>query len=122
MDTKRINADEKSRLQTLSIGLVVEKKFFDLAKENKDLYVFAPYSVYKEYGIHLDDMDMNEMYEELVANPNVKKRIVMSARDMLTRIATVQLESGYPYLMFKTNANEFHALKDIGQIKISNLC
>jgi ribonucleoside-diphosphate reductase alpha chain len=122
LDTKKINADEKSRIQTLSIGLIVEDKFFQLAKENKDYYVFAPYSVYKEYGVHLDDMRLDDMYEELVANPNVKKRVAMSAREMLTKIATIQLESGYPYFMNKSNANDFHPLKDIGQVKMSNLC
>lgn len=122
LDTKKINADEKSRIQTLSIGLIVENKFFQLAKENKDLYVFAPYSVFKEYGIHMDDMRMDDMYEELVSNPNVKKRVVMTAREMLTKIAQIQLESGYPYFMNKSNANNVHALKDIGQVKMSNLC
>jgi ribonucleoside-diphosphate reductase alpha chain len=122
LDTKKINADEKSRIQTLSIGLIVENKFFELAKANKDFYVFAPYSVYKEYGIHLDDMRLDEMYDELVANPNVKKRVAMTAREMMTKIATIQLESGYPYFFNKSNANDQHALKDIGQIKMSNLC
>ncbi len=122
LDTKKINADEKSRIQTLSIGLIVENKFFQLAKENKDFYVFAPFSVFKEYGVHLDDMRMDEMYDELVANPNVKKRVAMTAREMITKIAQIQLESGYPYFMNKSNANKAHALKDIGQIKMSNLC
>lgn len=120
--TKKINADEKSRIQTLSIGLIVENKFFQLAKENREFYVFAPFSVFKEYGVHLDDMRMDDMYEELVANPNVKKRVAMSAREMITKIAQIQLESGYPYFMNKSNANKGHALKDIGQIKMSNLC
>lgn len=120
--TKKINADEKSRIQTLSIGLIVENKFFELAKQNKDLYVFAPFSVFKEYGIHMDDMRMDDMYEELVTNPNVKKRVIMTAREMLTKIAQIQLESGYPYFMNKSNANNVHALKDIGQVKMSNLC
>ena len=122
LDTKKINADEKSRIQTLSIGLIVENKFFELAEKNQDFYVFAPYSVYKEYGVHLDDMRLDDMYEELVANPNVTKRVAMTAREMLTKIATIQLESGYPYFMNKSNANNVHALKDIGQIKMSNLC
>jgi ribonucleoside-diphosphate reductase alpha chain len=122
LDTKKINADEKSRIQKLSIGLIVEDKFFQLAERNEDLYVFAPHSVHREYGIHMDDMRMDDMYEKLLANPNVKKRVVMSARDMLTKIAQIQLESGYPYFMNKSNANEQHALKGIGQIKMSNLC
>ena len=123
LDTKKINADEKSRIQTLSIGLVVPRKMFELAEKNLAVYVFAPFTIYKEYGQHLDDMDLDVMYEELVANPNVKKiKLDLSARDLLIKIATIQLESGYPYIMYKTNANASHALKGIGQIKMSNLC
>jgi len=123
LDTKKINADEKSRIQTLSIGLVVPRKLFDLAEKNLPMYVFAPYTVYKAYGIHLDDMDLDGVYEELVANPEVKKtRLDLSARDFLIKMATIQLESGYPYLVYKSNANEQHPLKELGQIKMSNLC
>jgi ribonucleoside-diphosphate reductase alpha chain len=67
-------------------------------------------------------MDMDVMYEELLANEQVVKKAVMNARDMMTKIASIQLESGYPYIMNKSNANRVHALKDIGQIKMSNLC
>ncbi|PUA36765.1 ribonucleotide-diphosphate reductase subunit alpha [Paenibacillus elgii] len=122
LDSKKINADEKSRLKTLSIGLIVPNRFYRLAEENEPLHVFAPYSVWKAYGTHLDDMDMDEMYDRLMADDQVRKKAVMSARDMLVKIATVQLESGYPYMMNKSNANRAHALKNIGSIKMSNLC
>lgn len=123
LDTKKINADEKSRIQSLSIGLIVPSKFFELAEKDQPLYAFAPFSVFKAYGTHLDDMDIDVMYDELVANDEVKKKkLDLTARDMLIKIAMIQLESGYPYLMFKSNANQQHALKDIGDVKMSNLC
>lgn len=122
LDTKKINASEKERLQSLSIGLIIPNKFYDLVFENEEFYMFYPYSVYKEYGVHLDDMDIDAMYDELVANENVKKKGKMKARDMLNKIAQIQFESGYPYIMNKTNANNHHALKGLGQIKMSNLC
>lgn len=123
LDSKKINADEKTRIQSLSIGLIVPSKFFELAEKDEPLYVFAPYTVFKAYGQHLDDMDIDVMYEELVANPKVeKKKLDLSARDMLIKISMIQLESGYPYMMFKSNANDQHALKDIGSVKMSNLC
>lgn len=122
LDSKKINADEKTRLKTLSIGLIVPNRFYKLAQDNEPLHVFAPYTVYKAYGTHLDDMNLDEMYDTLLADPRVKKRVVMSARDMLTKIAITQLESGYPYIMNKSNANAAHALKNVGQIKMSNLC
>ncbi|RKP48893.1 class 1b ribonucleoside-diphosphate reductase subunit alpha [Cohnella endophytica] len=122
LDSKKINADEKTRLKTLSIGLIVPNQFYKLAEENRPLHVFAPYTVLKAYGKHLDDLDLDEMYDTLLADDRVQKKVIMSARDMLSKIATTQLESGYPYIMNKSNANEAHALKDIGQIKMSNLC
>ena len=121
LSTKKISGDEKSRLQTLSIGVVIPDKFVELARENKDMYVFAPYTVYKEYGQHLDDLDIDKVYEDLVDNPNIKKR-KLNPRQLLTNIARTQFESGYPYIMYRSNANKVHALKELGDIKISNLC
>ena len=118
---KKVNADESLRLSTISTGLIVPDKFFELAKENKQFYMFGPHSVYKEYGIELDDMNINEYYDDLVSNPNVIKKST-GAREMLNTIAQMQLQSGYPYLMFKDNANKVHANSNIGQIKMSNLC
>lgn len=85
------------------------------------MYVFAPYTVYKEYGQHLDDLDIDKVYEDLVDNPNIKKR-KLNPRQLLTNIARTQFESGYPYIMYRSNANKSHALKKLGDIKISNLC
>lgn len=121
LDTKKINASEKARLQTLSIGVIMPSKFIEIASKSEVLYTFAPYSVYKEYGIHLDDMDMNDLYDKLVENENVIKKEV-NPRKLLINIAKMQFESGYPYIMFKDNANKNHALKNIGEIKMSNLC
>lgn len=121
LDTKKVNADEGLRLATISTGLIVPDKFMELAKKNQPFYMFYPHNVYKHYGIHLDDMNMSEMYDVLVADPNIKKR-EGSARDILNQVAKMQLQSGYPYLMFKDNANKVHALKEIGDIHQSNLC
>lgn len=121
LSTKKISGDEKSRLQTLSIGVVIPDKFVELARENKPMYVFAPYTVYKQYGEHLDDLDIDKVYDDLVTNPNIKKR-QLDPRQLLTNIARTQFESGYPYIMYRSNANKVHALKELGDIKISNLC
>ena len=121
LGSKKINADESSRLQTLSLGLIIPSKFFELASQNKKMFVFGPYSIWKEYGIHLDDMDMNKWYDTLAANENLFKKEI-NPRDILSKIAETQKESGYPYLMYKDNANKVHALQDIGEIKMSNLC
>ncbi|AKQ08448.1 ribonucleotide reductase [Bacillus phage PBC2] len=121
LDTKQINVDEKKRLKTLSIGVIAPDKFFELAEKNEPFFVFKPYSVYKKYGVHLDELDMNEWYDKLVNDRDVKKR-KLDARDMLTTIAKTQLASGYPYFMYRDNANRLHHLGDLSTIKMSNLC
>ncbi|RRD39151.1 class 1b ribonucleoside-diphosphate reductase subunit alpha [Leptotrichia sp. OH3620_COT-345] len=121
LDCKKINVDEKIRIKSLSIGVIVPDKFMELAREDEICYTFNPHTVFLEYGQYLDEMDMNEMYEKLVDNPNVKKKKI-NARELLVKISQTQKESGYPYLFFKDNANKEHALKEIGNVKFSNLC
>jgi ribonucleoside-diphosphate reductase alpha chain len=121
LDTKKVNADEKVRLKTLSIGLIAPNKFFDLAEEGKPYFVFYPHNVYKVTGVELNDMDMDEWYDKLVNNPKIRKD-KLDPREMLTKVAQIQQQSGYPYWMFVDNANDVHVLKDIGNIEVSNLC
>jgi ribonucleoside-diphosphate reductase alpha chain len=83
--------------------------------------LFYPLTVFKEYGVHLDDMDISVMYEKLINNPRVRKKKI-AARDLIMKIAQTQMESGYPYIMFVDNTNEYHALKELGRVKFSNLC
>ena len=84
--TKKIAGDEKSRLQTLSIGLVVPDKFMELAEKGEEYYVFAPHTVYKQYGLEFNDIDFDKMYDDLVANPHVRKR-KLNPRELLIDIA-----------------------------------
>lgn len=121
MDTKKINADEKIRLTTLSLGAIIHNKFMELAEKNEKAYAFYPYSVYKKYKIHLDEMKMDEWYDKLVNDKDIRKKEI-NPRQMLTKIAQMQQESGYPYVVFIDTANKEHTLKDLGLIKMSNLC
>ncbi|PAC92296.1 ribonucleotide-diphosphate reductase subunit alpha, partial [Bacillus licheniformis] len=121
LDTKKISADEDVRVKTLSIGVVIPDKFIELAREDRDAYVFYPHTVYKEYGEHLDEMDIGEMYDKLVENPNVRKDKI-NPRQLLEKLAILRSESGYPYIMFEDNVNAAHALNHISKVKFSNLC
>ena len=121
MDTKKINADEKVRLASLSLGAIIHDKFMELAEKNEKAYAFYPYSVYKKYNIHLDEIKMDEWYDKLVADDDIRKKEI-NPRQMLTKIAGMQQESGYPYVIFIDTANKEHTLKDLGIIKMSNLC
>ncbi len=122
LDTKKINADESIRLSTLSVGVIIPSLFYEMAAADETIYMFGPHSVRRKYGVELDDEPMTrEFYNKLAADLDVYKR-PMRARDVLERIAITQLQSGYPYIMNRDNANKAHPLRRLGTVKMSNLC
>lgn len=121
LDTKRISGDEDVRCKTLSLGVVIPDKFMELAAQDKIGFLFYPHNVKSVYGKHLDEMDITKMYNELVANPEIRKK-EFNPRQLLSDIATSLLESGYPYIMFSDNVNRSHANNNVSQVKFSNLC
>ncbi|MDR4196532.1 ribonucleotide-diphosphate reductase subunit alpha, partial [Bacillus cereus] len=74
LDTKKINDDEKSRIQSLSIGIIIPSKYCELAEKNDTCQILSRYTVYKEYCKHLDDNVIDKLYEELMRNPKEKKK------------------------------------------------
>ncbi|WP_298040680.1 class 1b ribonucleoside-diphosphate reductase subunit alpha [uncultured Microbacterium sp.] len=119
LDTKRENADEKIRIKTLSLGVVVPDITFELAKNGEDMYLFSPYDVEKVYGVPFGDISVTEKYREMVDDPRIKKTKI-NAREFFQTIAEIQFESGYPYIMFEDTVNKANPIK--GRINMSNLC
>ncbi|KQR24084.1 ribonucleotide-diphosphate reductase subunit alpha [Agreia sp. Leaf335] len=119
LDTKRENADEKIRIKTLSLGVVVPDITFELAKKGEDMYLFSPYDVERVYGVPFGDISVSEKYHEMVDDSRIKKTKI-KARDFFQTIAEIQFESGYPYIMFEDTVNAANPIK--GRINMSNLC
>ncbi|WP_367988910.1 class 1b ribonucleoside-diphosphate reductase subunit alpha [Vibrio sp. NTOU-M3] len=119
LDTKRENADEKIRIKTLSLGIVVPDITFELAKQNKDMYLFSPYDVERVYGVPFSEISVTDRYAELVDDARIHKTKI-NARQFFQTIAEIQFESGYPYLMFEDTVNRMNPIK--GRISMSNLC
>ncbi|GAA2073512.1 class 1b ribonucleoside-diphosphate reductase subunit alpha [Microbacterium hatanonis] len=119
LDTKRENADEKIRIKTLSLGVVVPDITFELAKNGEDMYLFSPYDVEKVYGVPFGDISVSEKYREMVDDARIKKTKI-NAREFFQTLAEIQFESGYPYIMFEDTVNKANPIK--GRINMSNLC
>lgn len=119
LDTKRENADEKIRIKTLSLGVVIPDITFELAKNDEWMYLFSPYDVEKVYGVPFGDISVTENYHDMVDNPRIKKS-KMKAREFFQTLAEIQFESGYPYIMFEDTVNTANPIK--GRINMSNLC
>ena len=119
LDTKRENADEKIRIKTLSLGVVIPDITFELAKNNQDMYLFSPYDVERIYGVPFADVNVSEKYHEMVDDSRITKRKI-NAREFFQTVAEVQFESGYPYIMFEDTVNRANPID--GKIIMSNLC
>ena len=119
LDTKKENADEKTRIKTLSIGVVIPDITLELAKNGEDMYLFSPYDVERVYGVPMMDISVTEKYQEMVDDPRIKKTKI-KARELFQRIAELQFESGYPYIVYEDTVNESNPIE--GRINMSNLC
>lgn len=119
LSVKKENADEKIRVNTLSLGLIVPDKYYELVRKNADMYLFSPYSVQKEYGVPFSYVDITKEYDNMVANPKIKKYKI-KARELELEISKLQQESGYPYIMNVDTANRDNPID--GKIIMSNLC
>jgi ribonucleoside-diphosphate reductase alpha chain len=119
LDTKRENADEKIRIKTLSLGVVIPNITLELAKNGDDMYLFSPYDVERFYGKPMSDISITEMYQTLVDDGRIRKSKI-KARELFERIAELQFESGYPYIVYEDTVNESNPID--GRINMSNLC
>ena len=119
LDTKRENADEKIRIKTLSLGVVIPDVTFELAKKNEYMHLFSPYDVEKVYGKPFSEISVTEKYDEMVEDKRIRKTKI-KAREFFQTIAEIQFESGYPYIMYEDTVNRANPIH--GRITMSNLC
>ena len=119
LSTKKENADEKIRVKTLSLGLVVPDKFYELIKQDDMMYLFSPYDVERIYGVPFSYVDITKEYDNMVNNPEIRKS-KLRARDLEQEISKLQQESGYPYIVNIDTVNNANPID--GKIIMSNLC
>jgi ribonucleoside-diphosphate reductase alpha chain len=119
LDTKRENADEKIRIKTLSLGVVIPDITFELAKNGEDMCLFSPYDVERVYGKPFSEISVTEKYYEMVEDKRIRKTKI-KARDFFKILAEIQFESGYPYIMYEDTVNRANPID--GRVTMSNLC
>ena len=119
LDTKRENADEKIRIKSLALGVVIPDVTFELAKKKAKMALFSPYDAERVNRKPFADISITEHYDEMVADDRIKKTYI-DAREFFTTLAEIQFESGYPYIVFEDTVNRANPIA--GRITMSNLC
>lgn len=119
LSAKKENADEKIRVKTLSLGVIVPDKYYELVRNNEPMYLFSPYSVERVYGVPFSYVDITKEYDNMVQNDQITKYKIQ-ARDLEMEISKLQQESGYPYILNIDTVNRTNPID--GKIIMSNLC
>ena len=94
--------DEKIRIKTLSLGVVIPDITFELAKKNEDMYLFSPYDVERVYGKPFADVSITEKYHEMVDDGRIRKSKIKArefvsaptSRSPTTTISVIRRGSG----------------------------
>lgn len=119
LSSKKENADEKIRVKTLSLGIIVPDKYYELIRNNEEMYLFSPYDVERIYGTPFSYVDITAEYDNMVANDEITKYKI-NARELENEISKLQQESGYPYILNIDTVNRANPID--GKIIMSNLC
>ena len=119
LSTRVENADEAKRVKMLSLGLSVPDKYYELVKNDDYMHTFSAYDVEREYGVPFSYVDITAEYDNMVANPLIRKKQIR-ARKLEESISKLAQESGYPYILNVDNANRANPVD--GKIIMSNLC
>ncbi|AZZ60923.1 class 1b ribonucleoside-diphosphate reductase subunit alpha [Oenococcus sp. UCMA 16435] len=119
LSTKKENADEKIRVKTLSLGLTVPNKFYELTEKGEQMALFSPADVEKVYGVPFNYVDLTKEYDNMVANDEIQKHWI-DARNLEMEISKLQQESGYPFVINLDIVNRANPI--YGKVVTSNLC
>jgi ribonucleoside-diphosphate reductase subunit M1 len=112
------NPDE--RVRDLFYALWVCDVFMERVRDNGDWTLFCPSRAAGLAQCHGDEF--RALYAKYEADKETYGGKTIKANYLLTRICTIQLEVGNPYLLFKDHCNNKSNQNNLGTIPSSNLC
>lgn len=92
--------------------------FMEKALNDEDWYLFCPKRAPKLFEVWGDEF--NQLYQQYVDQGLYTE--VVKARDIINLIAKMEIETGYPYVVYKDAINRKSNQQNIGTIRSSNLC
>lgn len=126
IDLRKTSGDERRRAHNLFMSISYSDLHMERATKNEDWTLFDPKDAkilcetwgdeFKEEYIKLENR-WKEHPEEF--NPNTKQ---VKARDVIAYHFKSYCDIGFPYTLFKDNANRKNKYKDLGMIRSGNLC
>lgn len=117
LDAKKNQGKDEVRARDLSYALWIPDLFMERVETNATWTLMCPNECPGLSDAYGDDFTkLYTSYEQAGKG----KRI--NARDLWTEIVNNQIETGYPYMLYKDAVNKKTNHKNLGTIKSSNLC
>ena len=117
-DLRKNTGNDDNRARDLYLGLWVSSLFMKRVKEDGVWSLMCPDECPGLNQVHSEEyVKLYERYED-------EQRYVkqVKARDLWRHILESQSETGFPYILYKDNANAKSNQKNLGTIRSSNLC
>jgi len=109
---------EKMRARDLFLALWVPDLFMKRVEEDGVWSLMCPDACPNLQLVYGDEFD--KLYTKYETEKKFTKQI--KARELWNHILTCQIESGFPYMLYKDHANRKSNQKNLGTIRSSNLC
>ena len=118
IELRSIKGSETTKARDLYLAMWVPDLFMKRVHEGKMWSLMCPDDCPGLNDVHSEDFE--KLYEEYEAKGLYRKQI--PASDLMRKIMEMQIETGFPYFLFKDSANRKSNQQNLGTIKSSNLC
>ncbi len=119
LNLKKNHGDLTKKTPDLFLQIMIEDEFLRRVENDEDWSLFCP-----DECPGLDECYGDEfvkLYKSYELQPK-KIRKTVKARHLWNAICIAQIETGVPYQLYKTHANSKNNQKNLGCLKLTNLC
>jgi ribonucleoside-diphosphate reductase alpha chain len=117
-DLRKNTGNDDNRARDLYLALWIPSLFMKRVKQDGVWSLMCPDESPGLYKVHSEEFD--NLYEKYESEKKYIKQV--KARDLWKHILETQSETGFPYIVYKDNANAKSNQKNLGTIRSSNLC
>lgn len=123
LDLRKGTGPDSQRARNLFYALWISDEFMRRVLEDKEWTLFCPNKVRGLDTKWGNEFEMDyKRYEENATKGKIFHHRVVRARDLWRKILLTQEEVGMPFILYKDACNRKSNQKNLGTIRLSNLC
>ncbi len=123
LDLRNAAGSDNMRARNIFLALMLSDEFMRRVEGNKQWTLFCPNKARGldiKWGLEFEML--YRTYEKKVAQGKITLFRKVSARELWKKIILTQIETGMPFILYKDAINRKSNQKNLGTIRLSNLC